>query len=170
MGAPPIENATAGRANSEGIRHLYLASDKNTVISEIRPSISDNVYIGKFPIKDKLKVVDFRNLNTLNVFSFTDPVMYAVNLEILDSMNKAIAKPVRSGDSKLDYLSTQFLVDFIKSLNENDSYDYDGIVYDSTLSTSGYNLMIFEPELLECTKVEKNIIQVLNYSHVVSEL
>ncbi|KOF08644.1 hypothetical protein AC739_19145, partial [Planococcus glaciei] len=168
MGAPPPSLATAGRANSEGISHLYLASDTNTVINEIRPSLSDTVFIGKFPIRSELKVVDFRLLKSLDVFEFVDPVMYAINLETLNEMNKAISKPVRSGDSKLDYLPTQFIVDFIKSLNETEAANYHGIVFESTLSTSGYNLMIFNPEILSCSRIEKRIIQTLNYTHVSS--
>ncbi|WP_042454641.1 RES domain-containing protein [Neobacillus dielmonensis] len=166
MGAPPPLFATAGRANSEGISHLYLASDTGTVISEIRPSLSDTVYIGRFPIRQELKVVDFRLLKNLDVFRFTDPTMYAINLDIFNEMAKAISKPVRSGDSKLDYLPTQFIVDYIKSLNETESAGYQGIVFESTLSTSGYNLMVFDPNLLSCTKVEKRIIQTLNYTSV----
>lgn len=166
MGAPPPLFATAGRANSEGISHLYLASDTGTVISEIRPSLSDTVYIGKFPIREELKVVDFRLLKRLDVFSFTDPTMYAINLDIFNEMAKAISNPVRSGDSKLDYLPTQFIVDYIKSLNETESAGYHGIVFESTLSTSGYNLMLFDPDLLSCTRVEKRIIQTLNYTSV----
>ncbi|WP_427036607.1 RES domain-containing protein [Cytobacillus pseudoceanisediminis] len=166
MGAPPPSFATAGRANSEGISHLYLANDKGTVISEIRPSLSDTVYIGRFPIRQELKVVDFRLLKNLDVFSFTDPTMYAINLDIFNEMAKAISKPVRSGDSKLDYLPTQFIVDYIKSLNETESAGYHGIVFESTLSTSGYNLMVFDPSQLICTRVEKRIIQTLNYTHI----
>lgn len=164
MGAPPPYLATAGRANSEGISHLYLASEKDTVISEIRPSLGDTVYIGKFPIREELKVVDFRLLKSLDVFEFTDPTMYAINLETFNEMSNAISKPVRSGDSKLDYLPTQFIVDFIKSLNGNDSAGYQGIVFESTLSTSGFNLMIFEPSQLSCVRIEKRTIQTLNYT------
>lgn len=166
MGAPLPKIATAGRANSEGISHLYLASDTHTVVSEIRPSLSDTIYIGKFPIRKELKVIDFRLLKNLDIFEFNDPIRFAINLEIFSEMSKDISKPVRSGDSKLDYLPTQFIVDFIKSLNETESAGYHGIVFESTLSTSGYNLMIFDPKILECIKVEKRTIQSLNYNHV----
>ncbi|HDR4509985.1 TPA: RES family NAD+ phosphorylase [Bacillus cereus] len=169
MGAPPQKFATAGRANSEGISHLYLASDIETVISEVRPSLSDTVYIGRFPIKEKLNVIDFRMLKGLDVFRMDDPTMYAINLDVFNEMNKAISKPVRSGDSKLDYLPTQFIVDFIKSLNETESAGYQGIVFESTLSTSGYNLMIFDHESLKCKKVEKRVINTLNYTHSLDE-
>ncbi|WP_028591059.1 RES family NAD+ phosphorylase [Paenibacillus massiliensis] len=166
MGAPPKEFATAGRANSEGISHLYLASDTSTAISEIRPSKGDTIYVGKFPVRMPLKVVDFRILKKLDVFEFQDPVIYAINLETFNQMNKAISKPVRSGDSKLDYLPTQFIVDFIKSLNETIGAGYDGIVFESTVSTTGYNLMLFDPKIISCTRVEKRIIESLSYGHV----
>lgn len=167
MGAPSPKLATAGRANSEGISHLYLASDINTALSEIRPSLGDTIYIGKFPIGIDLKVIDFRRLKDLDVFEFNDPRRFAINLETLNEMSKAISKPVRSGDSKLDYLPTQFIVDYIKSLNETESAGYHGIIFESTVSTSGYNLMIFDPNLLKCNRVEKRTIKSLNYQHVV---
>ncbi|MFC5530321.1 RES family NAD+ phosphorylase [Cohnella yongneupensis] len=169
MGAPPKHLATAGRANSEGISHLYLASDTSTAISEIRPSKSDTIYVGKFPIRRQLKVVDFRMLRKLDVFVFQDPVIYAINLETFYQMNKAISKPVRSGDSKLDYLPTQFIVDFIKSLNETEEAGYDGIVFESTLSTSGFNLMVFDSNIVTCSRVEKRIVESLNYNHIIYE-
>lgn len=165
MGAPKPKLATAGRANSEGISHLYLASDINTVISEIKPSLNDIIYIGKFPITEELKVIDFRLLKNIDVFEFNDPARFAINLEIFNEMSKAISKPIRSGDSKLDYLPTQFIVDYIKMLNETESAGYHGIVFESTLSTSGYNLMVFDPEKLESSKVEKRTIQSLSYNH-----
>lgn len=166
MGAPPKELATAGRANSEGISHLYLASDTLTAVSEIRPSKSDSIYVGRFPLTSSIKVIDFRLLKNLDVFIFPDPVRYAINLETFKEMNKAISKPVRSGDSKLDYLPTQFIVDFIKSLNETVGTGYEGIIFESTLSTSGYNLMIFNPTIIKCVRIEKRRVESLNYETV----
>lgn len=166
MGAPPKESATAGRANSEGISHLYLASDTATAVSEIRPSKSDSIYVGRFPLTSSIKVIDFRLLKNLDVFRFEDPVRYAINLETFNKMNNAISKPVRSGDSKLDYLPTQFIVDFIKSLNETDKTGYEGIVFESTLSTSGYNLMIFNPDIVECVRIEKLRVESLSYGTI----
>ncbi|MEK4508758.1 RES domain-containing protein [Paenibacillus sp. FSL K6-2524] len=166
MGAPPKELATAGRANSEGISHLYLASDTSTAVSEIRPSKSDSIYVGRFPLTSSIKVIDFKLLKNLDVFIFQDPVRYAINLETFDEINKAISKPVRSGDSKLDYLPTQFIVDFIKSLNETEGAGYEGIIFESTLSTSGYNLMIFNPTIVNCVRIEKHRVESLNYATV----
>lgn len=166
MGAPPSESATAGRANSEGISHLYLGSEIDTVVSEIRPSLGDVVYVGKFLVRQELKLVDFRELKNLDVFEFEDASRFAINLRILNEMNDAISKPVRSGDSKLDYLPTQFIVDYIKSLNEAESAGYDGIIFGSTIS-DGHNLMLFNPELISCTRVEKRAVKSLSYRHTI---
>lgn len=169
LSAPPKEIATAGRANSEGIRHLYLANSSETAISEIRPSIGDTVFIGEFQVasSQELKVVDFRLLKNLDVFESLEdaPTKFAINLETLDEIRRAISKPVRSGDSKLDYLPTQFIVDFIKSLNNSKGVGYQGIIYESTLYPSGYNMMIFDPEILTCTYIEKRVIKTLHYTH-----
>lgn len=165
MGAPPSYLATAGRANSEGISHLYLGNEPNTVIGEIRPNISDDVYIGRFPIRNKLKIIDFRKLNSVDVFDMQEVAKFAVNIDILNNMNSAISKPVRSGDSKLDYLPTQFIVDYIKSLGLQKEEKYDGIIFDSTISNgNGYNLMIFDPDILDCNNVEKRNIDSLIYN------
>lgn len=166
LGAPPKHLATAGRANSEGISHLYLASNDITAVSEIRPSKSDTVFVGRFPLNEKIKVVDFRLLSKLDVFSFSDPIRYAINLDTFIKMSKDISKPVRSGDSKLDYLPTQFIVDFIKSLNKFENTEYSGIIYDSTLSSSGYNIMLFEPDKIVCSRVEKRRVDSISYQIV----
>lgn len=167
MGAPPPKYATAGRANSEGISHLYLADEINTVINEIRPSIGDVVYIGEFSIPGStdIKVIDFTKLSELDVFEFEDPTRFSVNIKIFKEMGKAIAKPVRSGDSKLDYLPTQFIVDFIKSLNDTENAGYHGIMFESTVNPNGVNIMMFDPNILECTNVTKKEITALQYYH-----
>ncbi|WP_440960419.1 RES family NAD+ phosphorylase [Paenibacillus nitricinens] len=163
MGAPHPSVATAGRANSEGISHLYLANEIGTVISEIRPNLSDTVYIGKFRLDEKLKVIDFRLLKNLDVFEFDDPTMFAINLENFHKINRAISKPIRSGDGKLDYLPTQIIVDYIKSLNETKSAGYHGIVFESSVSMNGYNLMLFDPDSISCVRIEKRTINNLSY-------
>ncbi len=46
MGPPPIQYATAGRANSAGITCLYLASDVDTTFHEIRARDFDYISVG----------------------------------------------------------------------------------------------------------------------------
>ncbi|MEK4555279.1 RES family NAD+ phosphorylase [Jeotgalicoccus sp. FSL K6-3177] len=164
MSAPPKEKATAGRANAEGVSHLYLGNDTLTAISEIQPNKSDEVYVGRFPIRKELKVIDFRLVNNIDVFEMQEVTKFAINIDILNEMITAISKPISSIDTKLDYLPTQFIVDFIKSLGLQNEERYDGIIFDSTLG-DGHNLMLFEPDTIECIDLEKRYIQSLLYTH-----
>ena len=59
-----------------------------------------------------------------------------------------LSKPHRRHDSDLDYLPTQYVSEFIKSMG------FDGIEYKSSLYPEGYNLAIFNTEKFECKKVE----------------
>lgn len=51
MGPPPIQSATAGRANSAGITCLYLTSDIDTTFHEIRARDFDYISVGEFLLK-----------------------------------------------------------------------------------------------------------------------
>ncbi|HWO78758.1 MAG TPA: RES family NAD+ phosphorylase [Bacillus sp. (in: firmicutes)] len=172
MGAPPKEYAKAGRANSEGISHLYLATDIETVIKEIRPKTGDNIFVGRFKLSRDIKVIDFKRLKKISIFDFEDdPAKYIINYENFKRLSDEISKPIRTGDSKLDYLPTQFLVDYIKALNDFELRDTDtpylGIAFESTLSTTGYNLMIFDSDILSCIRISKTKIKAVSYDHEV---
>ena len=68
MGCPPIEKATAGRANPLGIPYLYLCHDAETTLYEVRAVYLDKVSVGKFVINSNLDIVDFSsdiNLGTV---------------------------------------------------------------------------------------------------------
>ncbi len=175
MYAPPADLARAGRANSEGISHLYLAKDIETVIKEIRPKTKDKIYIGNFRLKHDIKVVDFRKLKTISIFDFEDnPAKYIVNYDNFRKLSEEISKPIKTGDSILDYLPTQFFVDLIKSINDFDMREEDirfsGIEFKSTLSTTGHNLMVFSENCFECIEISKTEINAVSYNHEVQPL
>lgn len=48
MGAPPREATRPGRLNPTGIPYLYLSSDKETAIAEVRPWMGANVTVASF--------------------------------------------------------------------------------------------------------------------------
>lgn len=159
MGPPPSKFASAGRANSEGIRCLYLASDVKTVLHEIRARDLDYISIGKFIPKRHLKVVNLSNLDKISPFSSDsfDYEWFAINMPILKKINYEIAKPLRRQDSELDYLPAQYISDFVKSLG------FDGICYRSTLNTKGLNYAIFDHTKFKCTEVNLYHVSSLDY-------
>lgn len=57
MGAPPAHLRKAGRVNPEGIGVLYLTSDEQTALSEVRAGTFDYVTIGTFQLKKEIRVL-----------------------------------------------------------------------------------------------------------------
>lgn len=150
MGPPPIGLITAGRANSQGIRCLYLSNDVITTIHEIRARDFDYISIGKFKAKQELQIVDLSNLDKISPFSMDvfSAEWFSINMSILKKISREIAKPLRRQDSDLDYLPSQYIADYIKSLG------YDGICYRSTLNKKGVNYAIFDSKKFECIEVD----------------
>lgn len=160
MGPPPLEYVTAGRANSKGIRCLYLASDVETTFHELRARDLDYISIGTFTVKKDVKLVDLSNLDKISPFSDEtfECDWFAINMPILKKISYEIAKPLRRQDSELDYLPTQYIADFVKSLG------FDGICYRSTLNPSGVNYAIFEYKKFECERVTLYHVKSLKYN------
>lgn len=159
MGVPPAKDIRAGRANSEGISCLYLADDIKTTLHEVRAGIYDFITVGKFEIKGDIKIVDLTSINQISPFGGLDPTTIAINMDHLKKISTDIAKPLRRYDSTLDYLPTQYISDFIRSLG------YDGIEYKSTMCPNGYNLVLFEGRSAECIAVDNYDVKSINYDY-----
>ena len=164
MGAPPIEFAKEGRANSTGIRRLYLADSEKTCIHEIRSGAFDSICIGKFSLCKDISVIDFKRISKFSPFNGDfDFLEYLVNKPILNKIDKEMGRALRAGDNHLDYIPTQHLCDFIKTLTYKSDEKYSGVEYSSTLNPGGNNLAIFYPDLFKCTKVKKYTVNSLKY-------
>lgn len=152
MFCPKSEVSTAGRANPSGIPYLYLSDNEDTILYEIRASYLDEISVASFQLKNN------SNQNII-ISDFTEtPSLYApseVNQRIKSTLLKQIisrdlSKPMRRYDSELDYISTQFICEFIKVFT-----NVQGIRFRSSLHNIGNNLVIFNQDLMECTEVKK---------------
>lgn len=160
MGVPPVESATAGRTNSEGIQCLYLSSSEITTFHEVRARDYDHVCVGTFrQIKD-IRIVDLSLFDEIGPFSNQDfdTSWFAININIIRKIGNEIAKPMRRFDSSLDYIPTQYICDYIKFLG------YDGIKFKSTLTFSGVNYAIFDEKKFDCSEVNVRCIGSVEYS------
>lgn len=141
MGAPPKAYASPGRANPKGISYLYLAENEETCISEVRPYNGCDIYVSDFIAKEERKVIDLtspRKSVSVIPFSESDYVEVLSVIELLESFSSALSMPVKPHLSELDYLPTQFLCEYIKSLGT-----YDGIVFNSSFG-KGVNYVFFD--------------------------
>jgi hypothetical protein len=148
MGVPPKEKRSAGRVNPDGIGVLYLSSDDETVLNEVRANAFDYVSIGSFKLLKDIKVVNLSGISATSPFLYQGELeKYAANRKVFQEIAIETAKPLRRIDSVIEYLPTQYIAEFIKSQG------YDGVEYASTLREGGYNIAIFDETLFECTAV-----------------
>lgn len=170
MGAPPKGMATSGRANAPGISCLYLAKDIRTAIAEVRAGAYDQVTIGRFRLLREIPVIDFRliqNLCPVGIdMDYTD---YAINYEYLKKISSDMARGVKGGDHSVDYVTTQYITDFIKSVRKPNKdgkpeNQYWGIIYNSTLHEQGYNLAVFYEDVFKCKHTREYQVKTVQYT------
>ncbi|MBB6328873.1 hypothetical protein FHS59_004532 [Algoriphagus iocasae] len=153
MGKPPKEKASAGRANPIGIPYLYLATDPQTTFYESRAGLHEQIFLGEFEAKENLNIVSLERIEFLGPVEIQE---LGFDLEefvrfrgFLMKLSQELSKPIRKKDSDFDYLPTQYLCEYIKSV-----LGFDGVQYQSAMNPSGSNLAIFNDHKVECTDVK----------------
>jgi hypothetical protein len=158
MMCPPPTMANGGRANPLGIPFLYLSDNSKTVLYEVRASYLDELSVGKFKLKkeyESIKIVDFTEKSSL---FRPDKVTETIKSRLLrHKISEDLSKPMRRYDTKLEYIPTQFICEFIKIYT-----GANGIRFRSSLHLKGNNIVIFDQELMECIAVEVKQIDTLN--------
>lgn len=142
LGAPPKEVATHNRMNSTGIPLFYASSNEATCIAEVRPSIGDEVIVGKFETTRELRLFDFRGLDRPHSHSkisyfWSDYTARMRSRQLLTHLHNLISEPVdRNG---YGYVVTQAMAEF---LHYKYPHPFDGIVFRS-VQAAGANYVIF---------------------------
>jgi len=149
MGAPPKDICGNGRANPAGIPYLYLASHANVAISEVRPSPGDKVTVATFAKPERsLTLIDLRRPKSqLSPFSGEHPLHeLRKQLSLLENLGRELSAPVVPRLAQLEYLPSQYLCEQIKNIG------FDGVIYNSSLSSEGWNYAIFNPSGFQATE------------------
>lgn len=161
MGKPPVASTTGGRANPVGIPYLYLSSDLKTTLYETRISLHETLAVGKFISSEVISLVSLKNIDSLGPFEILDKdfsldefVSYRPYLQKLES---ELSKPVRKQDIHLDYLPTQFLCEFFKSMG------FDAVEYKSAMNPRGSNIALFNDSKVSCVEVKFYKVNSLTY-------
>ena len=149
MGKPLPELCSDGRANPKGIPYLYMGSDIDTVIAEVRSRIGDKVTVGRFKVEADLQVVDLRNPRIDSPFKYGNNLKFILTYnDFMTILGQELAKPIDPIKNKLEYIPTQYLCEFIKNCG------YDGVIYGSSMNSSGYNVAIFNDTNVKCINTE----------------
>jgi RES domain-containing protein len=134
---PPKRGASEGRANSKGIPVLYLATDRETAMSEIRPWIGSNISVGTFRTRKDLRVIDCSNDDKKFSIFLKEPSAEKRELAVWRSINRAFSTPISPNDREADYVPTQILAELFKKNK------YDGLVFKSSCA-EGHNVVLFD--------------------------
>ena len=144
LGMPPKEKATEGRANPKWISYLYLASDTDTAISELRPQVKNKISVGKFVVNKNISVVDLRRPYIDTPFRWGDKLNFVLDVQhFLRLLGYILSQPVDKDETTKEYLPTQYLCEFVKT------HGYDGILYKS-FRGNGYNVVLFGEDKVKC--------------------
>ncbi len=146
---PPSYLAQAGRSNRQGISFLYLASDKNTSISEVRPDPGNYVSVGKFVCTTNLTLIDLRFIDLEKYYKNADDFEL---FELFRDLAIDLSHPVLPSERN-KYLVTQFLSDIIRKLN------YDGLIFSSSVS-NGDNYVMFNPDQFEYVEKSSSLVKI----------
>ena len=174
MGAPSKQLATDGRLNPFGISYLYLTTDTDTAIAELRPWIGSDVSVGLFKILKDSKVIDTTKdkSNPLHHLRFVikdgkfvgikqrEPHSYTAEekeSQIWGDISSAFSIPVSPSDIKSKYLPTQYLSEVLKVAG------YDGVIYRSSLNSKGKNIVLFDPSTAESVACRMFDVKGVNY-------
>jgi hypothetical protein len=151
---PFVNRAIEGRANPKGIPVLYLATERDTALQEVRPWIGSLVSVASFEVRRDLRVIDCSKGSAgkhlcKEMFARMDHLS-PDDLELSNwtDIDEAFAEPVNRSDDVADYAPTQIIAELFKR------EEYDGIKYRSALSTTGHNVALFDMAAAEVVSCE----------------
>lgn len=144
----PIDCVSSGRMNAEGVPCLYVADSSVTAVAEIRAGMHDRVAVATLRPKGSFKYVDLGKLRNISPFDAVDCSSLLVNRDQIKDLANGLAAPVRTSDSRLDYVPTQYLSELIQRNG------YMGIGYPSVMTKDGYNIALFK-KLVDVFEIEK---------------
>lgn len=140
MGAPPAKDARAGRANKSKEPVLYLATNDNTALAEVRAWRGMAVALAKVRLKRDVRLLDLTELNFPKSPFETEYLCYDLQvIGLLQSFGLALSHPLLPDEEDRLYLPSQELCKYIRQQN------IDGVIYPSAMG-DGKNIVLFNPD------------------------
>src|SRR5262249_24396327 len=128
LGAPPREEARAGRMNVDFIPAFYAAFSEETAVAAIKPSIGEEIAIVEFVLQRELKVFDFTAFARAGHEQWRD--MYAhTRYDFINQIEAEISKPIMPFDKQREYIPTQIVAEYLKNY-----FGCDAVIYRSSMT------------------------------------
>ena len=133
MTAPPADMATPGRLNPKGTRVLYMASDPETAIAEMRPWRWARIDVVQLKIVRSLRVADLRGLTWPESVARRHPAR---------TFGLILQRPHHEHDPDR-FAGSQYVAERIRAEG------VDGVLYGSAMNPDGYNVALFDADAAE---------------------
>lgn len=157
---PKAELVGDGRVNAAKIPCLYLATNPNTAMAEVRPWLGSRISLAEFKVMQDCRIVDCSSDEkrswefSLRKFRIDDlgtpppePTSGEKEAGVWGDIAHAFSEPVSVDEPGSDYVPTQILAEAFRQNG------YEGIMYKSLLDQEGKNIALFDvasAELLNC--------------------
>ena len=122
-----------GRTNPRGVAFLYLATNTDTAIAEMRPFPGDFLTLAQVRTDASQTLVDFRSK------TFSTDFDLCGDKAVWRSMDIAMSRPTTRSDSSTAYIPTQIIAEYLLQQG------FDGLVFRSGLE-DGTNVCLFAPQ------------------------
>ncbi|MCX5674682.1 MAG: RES family NAD+ phosphorylase [Planctomycetota bacterium] len=142
-----------GRVNPKGIAYLYLATDRDTALAEVRPWIGSLISVGKFRVKRDLTIVNCTTDEKSRRLFTQEPAAQQRETAVWYDIDEAFARPVDLSDDGADYVPTQVLAELFKVNG------YDGVAYRSSLG-KGHNIALFDLNMADLVHRNRMLFEV----------
>lgn len=145
---PPQERAIrSNRMSPAGIVMFYASDDPETAVAEIDDSPNLGIAVGTFRIMREAKILDLTTLP--KPFGFFERQSDSdernrYHLDFLHRFVKSMAAKIEQGDREhIDYVPTQVVTEWFRTVFEEDGAGVEGIFYPSTQKPGGCSVVLF---------------------------
>jgi hypothetical protein len=158
---PRAEFVGEGRVNPAKIPCLYLATNRNTAMAELRPWIGSRISLAEFKVMreclivdcslDQKRSLDFEIVDLNTGTRPAEPTAADKEAGVWGDIAHAFSEPVSADEPYSDYIPTQVLGEVFRG------HGYHGIMYKSLLDERGKNIALFDAtsaELINCVLFE----------------
>lgn len=134
---PLHDRAVENRANPKGIPYLYVATQRDTALAEVRPWAGAEISAAELRVSRDLRVVDCtrHQPRSFSIFGAAPEEHWDDNAWA--DVDDAFSRPVNRSDDTADYVPTQVIAELFKSGG------YDGVAYASSVG-EGHNIALFD--------------------------
>ena len=154
---PLRTSAYEGRVNPKGIPCLYVASKKETAVSEVRPWLGALVSVAQMKVQREIRLVNCSegHNSSLDLY-FEEPDPSERETAVWRAISRGFSEPVSPDPGVAEYAPTQVLAEHFKKIG------YDGVVYASKLA-DGFNVALFDLEALSVIDVRLYPVKAVRY-------